>query len=165
MTVNRRALAGLALQYQCCGPYKNQCLHGCGNWCFCCSSACGCCETTCPTTGLYLESVFCPFVAVSTNHLFIQEKFDLEDGECDQCMLKASNCLLCFMCCRDLAKVVHLCYGGCDHTSGDDCFLGFLFGCSASIHCCMLCCTTAQHERELQHHELPPASTTSPGSV
>ena len=146
-------------QYRCCGPYRAHCLQGCGNCCICCDSGCSCCETSCPTVGLFLEAVLCPFIAVSANHLYIQDKFELEDAECDQCMIKASNCLLCFMCCADVAKIIHLCVGGCDHRSGDECFLGFLFMCLGSVRCGMLCCTTAQHERELQHHEQPTAAS------
>jgi len=139
--------------YQCCGPYKNRLLHACGNCCFCCISGCSCCETRCPTAAVFLEAVVCPFVSVSANHLYIQEKFDLEYTECDQCMIKTSNCLLCFMCCSDLARVIHLCVGGCDHRSGNDCFLGFAAACISTAQCGMLCCTTAQNELELQHHE------------
>ena len=89
-----------------CANYKirKEVLNGQDYRCFqgyyCGVLACCCpCQSECGSCCLFGESIFCPHVSVMATRHFVQEKYQLRNTTCENCVIDSVICCECLMCC------------------------------------------------------------------
>lgn len=90
-----KTLNGDLSRYTCCQGYLD-----CG-----CFRAGNCNEQACPELCLAIESCLCLGPAVSSTRLFLMDMYDLKPDQCDNRLVRFTNCLMCLSCVCDIAAI------------------------------------------------------------
>jgi hypothetical protein len=106
----------------------------------CCAEQTRGCTDGCPMPCPVLEVCCCPGLSVFANHYAMQDRFILEDSECDQRII----------CCLNIALIVScLCSVCSDGDSEEEQCFHTLVDC---FYNAVVACYNAQHEVEIKHH-------------
>ncbi|KAK9749428.1 hypothetical protein RND81_02G124800 [Saponaria officinalis] len=130
--LRRRALYGNMTRYQCCGGYMP------------CSGKCG--EQKCPEFCLLTEILCCFANSVASTRFILQDEFNIQTTQCDNCIIGFMFCLQQLACICSLVACI----------TGDD-GLNDLAQClnclSDSVLCTVCACMQTQHKIEMDKRD------------